>query len=217
MMMAEEKAKAKKAPKERADKDAVKATLQALAKPEKPKEKAPAVKTTSDIQVKPEVPKPVVKEPTKPEVKQAPKIEEKVKTEAPKPVVKEPAKPEVKQAPKIEEKVVKPAAKPVSEPEVPKPVVKEPAKTVPEAAAKPEAPKAEEKTELKKEADPTKEFVEAIMTEMALKGAPKKRLVKKLAEQYNLDKQRVMFKLKRALITERYAAAHEAHAAEAGH
>ncbi|MCG2727777.1 MAG: hypothetical protein L6244_03915 [Candidatus Methanoperedenaceae archaeon] len=135
---------------EKAEKEAVKATLQALAKPETPKEKAPAVKTTSDIQVK---------------------------TEAPKPVVKEPAK------------------------------------TVPEAAAKPEAPEAEEKAEDKKEADASKEFVDAIMTEMALKGVPKKRLIKKLAEKYNFDKQRVLFKLKRALITERYAAGH----AEAGH
>ncbi len=192
MIMAEEKAKTKKAaksaPKEKAEKESVKSTLQALAKPEKPKEKAPAVKTTSDVQVKPEVPKPAVKEPTKPEVKQAPKIEE---------------------------KAVKPAAKPVSEPEVTKAeetIVKEPVKAAPEVA---EAPKAEEKAEAKKETDASKEFVEAIMTEMALKGAPKKRLVKKLAEQYNLDKQRVMFKLKRALITERYAAAHEAHA-EAG-
>lgn len=64
-----------------------------------------------------------------------------------------------------------------------------------------------------KEADPSKEFVDGIMAEMALKGASKKRLIKTLVEQYGMDKQRVMFKLKRALITERYAAAH----AEAGH
>ncbi len=161
MIMAEEKAKAKKEAKtataksgasgEKTEKEAVKATLQALAKPETPKEKAPAVKTTSDIQVK---------------------------TEAPKPVVKEPAK------------------------------------TVPEAAAKPEAPEAEEKAEAKKEPDPSKEFVDGIMTEMALKGAPKKRLIKTLVEQYGMDKQKVMFRLKRALITERYAAAH---AEAAGH
>ena len=50
------------------------------------------------------------------------------------------------------------------------------------------------------------------MTEMALKGASKKRLIKMLGEQFNFDKQRVMFKLKRALISERYAALH----AEAG-
>ncbi len=69
------------------------------------------------------------------------------------------------------------------------------------------------KEEVKKEADPTKDFVDGIMAEMVLKGAPKKRLIKKLVEQYGMDKQKVMFKLKRALITERYAAAHEA----AGH
>jgi hypothetical protein len=78
---------------------------------------------------------------------------------------------------------------------------------------KAEASKAEAKAEVKKEADPSKEFVDGIMAEMALKGATKKRLIKMLAEKYGLDKQRVMFKLKRALITERYAAAH----AEAGH
>ena len=51
------------------------------------------------------------------------------------------------------------------------------------------------------------------MTEMSLKGASKKRLIKMLGEQFNFDKHRVIFKLKRALITERYAALH----AEAGH
>lgn len=71
-----------------------------------------------------------------------------------------------------------------------------------------EPPKAEAKAEVKKEADPAKEFVDGIMAEMALKGASKKRLIKMLVEQYGMDKQRVMFKLKRALITERYAAAH---------
>lgn len=78
---------------------------------------------------------------------------------------------------------------------------------------KAEVPKAEAKAETKKESDPTKEFVDGIMAEMALKGASKKRLIKMLVEQYGMDKHRVMFKLKRALITERYAAAH----AEAGH
>jgi hypothetical protein len=76
-----------------------------------------------------------------------------------------------------------------------------------------EEPKAEAKTEVKKEADPTKDFVDGIMAEMALKGASKKRLIKTLVEQYGMDKQKVMFRLKRALITERYAALH----AEAGH
>ncbi|MCZ7380163.1 MAG: hypothetical protein O8C64_01095 [Candidatus Methanoperedens sp.] len=61
-----------------------------------------------------------------------------------------------------------------------------------------------------KEADPNKEFVDGIMTEMSLKGASKKRLIKKLGEQYGFDKQKVLFRLRRALITERYAAAHEA-------
>lgn len=79
-----------------------------------------------------------------------------------------------------------------------------PEKPAPEAAVKVAKPK---------EADPTKEFVDGIMAEMALKGATKKRLIKMLIEQYGMDKQKVMFRLKRALITERYAALH----AEAGH
>ncbi|KCZ71435.1 hypothetical protein ANME2D_02165 [Candidatus Methanoperedens nitroreducens] len=66
--------------------------------------------------------------------------------------------------------------------------------------------KAETRAEAKKEVDPSKEFVDGIMTEMNLKGASKKRLIKKLAEQYSFDRQKIMFKLKRALITERYAA-----------
>lgn len=93
---------------------------------------------------------------------------------------------------------------------------------VAEAAAKadvakesvaPEGKPVAAKAEIKKEADPNKEFVDGIMTEMALKGASKKRLIKMLGEQFNFDKQKVMFRLKRALISERYAAAH----AEAGH
>ncbi|MBU3966501.1 MAG: hypothetical protein KKG76_03865 [Euryarchaeota archaeon] len=75
------------------------------------------------------------------------------------------------------------------------------------------APEAAVKVAKPKEADPTKEFVDGIMGEMALKGASKKRLIKMLVEQYGMDKQKVMFRLKRALITERYAALH----AEAGH
>ena len=82
-------------------------------------------------------------------------------------------------------------------------------KAEPAPEVKTEAPKAE----VKKEADPSKEFVDGIMTEMGLKGGSKKRLIKMLAEQFNFDKQRVIFKLKRALISERYAALH----AEAGH
>ncbi len=73
---------------------------------------------------------------------------------------------------------------------------------------KTDAPKGDVKAETKKEADPSKEFVDGIMTEMSLKGASKKRLIKMLVEQYGMDKQRVMFKLKRALISERYAALH---------
>jgi len=115
---------------------------------------------------------------------------------------------------KVEEKPVKVAPKvevaQVDKPDAPKP---ETAKDEPVKSAssemKTEAPKAESK----KEADPSKEFVDGIMTEMSLKGASKKRLIKLLAEQFNFDKQKVMFRLKRALITERYAAVH----AEAGH
>lgn len=92
--------------------------------------------------------------------------------------------------------------------DVPKAAKAEPAK-VAASEIKTEAPKAESK----KEADPNKEFIDGIMTEMALKGASKKRLIKMLGEQYNFDKHKVMFRLKRALISERYAAAH----AEAGH
>ncbi len=75
------------------------------------------------------------------------------------------------------------------------------------------ASKEESKAKPAREADPSKEFVDGIMAELSLKGASKKRLIKKLGEQFNFDKQKVMFRLKRALITERYAAAH----AEAGH
>jgi hypothetical protein len=62
--------------------------------------------------------------------------------------------------------------------------------------------------ENKKEADPSREFVDSIMAELNLKGASKKRLIRYLAEQYDYDRHRVLFKLRRALITERYAAAH---------
>ena len=89
-----------------------------------------------------------------------------------------------------------------------------PVKTeVAKEAAAPEGKTGAAKAEVKKEADPNKEFVDGIMTEMALKGASKKRLIKMLGEQFNFDKHKVMFRLKRALISERYAAAH----AEAGH
>lgn len=138
---------------EKAAKEAAKATLIGLVKPEAKKEKtAVAVKAPSEVQ------------------KEAVKI-----TKAP---------PETK--PEASEAEVKAEVKPDVKPE-----------------AKPDA-----KAEAKKEADPSKEFVDAIMAEMSLKGASKKRLVKTLAEQYNFDKQKVLFKLKRALITERYAAGH---------
>jgi hypothetical protein len=143
---------------EKAVKEATKATLIGLVKPEAKKEKAViAVKAPSEIQ-KAEAVKEVAK----------------VKPEVPKAEVKTETKPEVKHE-----------------------------------AAKSEPIKAE----AKKEADPGKEFVDAVMAEMALKGASKKRLVKTLAEQYNFDKQKVLFRLRRALITERYVAAH----ADAGH
>ncbi|MCZ7360851.1 MAG: hypothetical protein O8C55_12325 [Candidatus Methanoperedens sp.] len=97
----------------------------------------------------------------------------------------------------------------------PEDVKKAPAKAEEKAATKEQAKEAEPKVkaEARKEPDPSKEFVDAIMTEMTLKGASKKRLIRTLAEQYNFDKQKVMFRLKRALITERYAAA----VAEGGH
>ncbi len=110
-----------------------------------------------------------------------------------------------------DEKAVKKAAKTKAgekkaeeKPEAPKVEEKKPEKQ------KPEKPKAETRAEAKKESDPGREFVDGIMTEMNLKGASKKRLIKKLAEQYSFDKQKVLFKLKRALITERYAAAVDA-------
>jgi len=95
----------------------------------------------------------------------------------------------------------------------PAPLAKSEVGKVTETKAKPEAAK----VETKKEADPGKEFVDGIMGEMSLKGASKKRLIKMLAEQFNFDKQKVMFKLKRALITERYAAAHAEAGAGGGH
>ena len=60
----------------------------------------------------------------------------------------------------------------------------------------------------------SKQFVDEIMAEMGLTGGQKKRLVRMLGEQYDYDKHKVLWTLKRALITERYAAAVEA---EGGH
>ena len=124
--------------------------------------------------------------------------------------------PEAPQKAKAEEvKAKSPSAKTDVAKEAVKPeVAKATAKSemAKESAAPEEKPIAA-KAEIKKEADPNKEFVDGIMTEMALKGASKKRLIKMLGEQLNFDKHKVMFRLKRALISERYAAAH----AEAGH
>ena len=132
-----------------------------------------------------------VKEQLQVQVQAAPKPEEKAIQ----------AKPAKNEAPGVELKAVKePIKPPTSKPEV------QPVKT-------PETPNIEAKAEVKKEVDYSKEFVDGIMVEMTLKGASKKRLIKMLVDQYGMDKQRVMFKLKRALITERYAAAH----VEAGH
>ncbi|HID27811.1 MAG TPA: hypothetical protein EYP22_08370 [Methanosarcinales archaeon] len=66
--------------------------------------------------------------------------------------------------------------------------------------------KTETKTE--KEEKPDEILAKEIMEEMGLKGGTKKRLVKTLIKQYGMDKQKVLFKLKRALITERYMASH---------
>ena len=122
---------------------------------------------------------------------------------------------EIQTRPKAEvTQAVKDKSVAVKEPEKPMMETKaQPEAAKPAPVAKSDAPKTEEKPETKKEADPSKEFVDGIMTEMSLKGASKKRLIKMLGEQLNFDKQKVMFRLKRALITERYAAAH----AEAGH
>ncbi|MDD5615125.1 MAG: hypothetical protein PHH85_02885 [Candidatus Methanoperedens sp.] len=122
---------------------------------------------------------------------------------------------QVQAVPKADDKAIQ-AAKPTKT-EAPGVEVKAVKETIKAPAPKPEGQHVKTpetpKAEAKKEADPSKEFVDGIMAEMALKGASKKRLIKTLVEQYGMDKQRVMFKLKRALITERYAAAHEA----AGH
>ncbi len=123
--------------------------------------------------------------------------------------VKEPS--QVQAVPKADEKAIQAKPAKTEVPEVELKAVKEKPAPKTETAKTPETPEA--KAEAKKEADPSKEFVDGIMAEMALKGASKKRLIKTLVEQYGMDKQRVMFKLKRALITERYAAAHAA----AGH
>ncbi|MDG6244135.1 MAG: hypothetical protein QCH31_07045 [Methanolobus sp.] len=60
--------------------------------------------------------------------------------------------------------------------------------------------------ELEKEEQ--KAFIEELMAENELKGASKKRLIKFLGEQYEWDRQRVQFKLKRAILAEKYAQGH---------
>ena len=120
---------------------------------------------------------------------------------------------QVQAAPKPEEKAIQAKPAKTEAPVVEVKAGKEATKTSPpkpegQPSKTPETPNVEAKAEVKKEADPSKEFVDGIMVEMTLKGASKKRLIKMLVDQYGMDKQRVMFKLKRALITERYAAAH---------
>ena len=51
-----------------------------------------------------------------------------------------------------------------------------------------------------------KVFVNELMEANELKGASKKRLIKFLGAKYGWDRQRVQFRLTRALIAERYAA-----------
>ncbi len=60
--------------------------------------------------------------------------------------------------------------------------------------------------ELDKEQE--KAFVNELMEDNELKGASKKRLIKFLGNKYDWDRQRVQFRLTRALIAERYAASH---------
>jgi membrane protein involved in colicin uptake len=200
MGMADEVKKAvkQKMPGEKAAKEAANATLQALAKTDAQKAAANKAPAAVEVRAKASV---AVKTPSGAAVK----VEEKPVMVAPKVVAaKAPeAKPDV---PKTEALKAEPQKAPEAKP-LPK---VEAAKAEPvKAAASEEAPKVESK----KEADPNKEFVDGIMAEMALKGGSKKRLIKMLGEQLNFDKQKVMFRLKRALITERYAAAH----AESGH
>jgi len=188
-MADEVKKSVKRMPDEKAAKEGANATLLALAKTDA--QKAATVKAPASVEVR---------APSGAAVK----VEEKPVMVAPKVDVAPLAKPDV---PKADPAKAEPVKAPTSTPKA------EARKAEPVKAAasevKVEAPKAESK----KEADPSKEFVDGIMTEMALKGASKKRLIKMLAEQFNFDKRKVMFRLKRALITERYAAAH----AEAGH
>lgn len=185
-------------PDEKAAKEAANATLLALAKTDA--QKAAAVKAPAAVEVR--TPAAVA---VKTSSTAAVKVEEKPVMVAPKVEAAPVAKPD---APKADAAKAEPAKAPAS-----KPAQKtEAAKAEPVKAAAPEIKTDASKAESKKEADPHKEFVDGIMAEMSLKGASKKRLIKMLGEQLNFDKHKVMFRLKRALITERYAAAH----AEAG-
>ncbi len=56
-----------------------------------------------------------------------------------------------------------------------------------------------------KEAEKTR-IVNAVLTDLELKGASKKRLLEKLVDEYGCDEAKVKYKAKRAFITERYAA-----------
>lgn len=53
-----------------------------------------------------------------------------------------------------------------------------------------------------------KKFVDEIMEQNNLKGASKKRMVMFLGEKYNWDKQKVLHRLKRATLAQRYAENH---------
>lgn len=61
-------------------------------------------------------------------------------------------------------------------------------------------------TELTKEQQDA--FVEELMVNNELKGASKKRLIRFLGDKYGWDMQRVQFKLKRAILAEKYAQSH---------
>jgi hypothetical protein len=56
--------------------------------------------------------------------------------------------------------------------------------------------------------DQQNKFVEELMTRNELKGGGKKRLIKFLGEKYEWDKHKVQFRLKRAIIAEKYAESH---------
>lgn len=51
-------------------------------------------------------------------------------------------------------------------------------------------------------------FIDKLMSKNELKGASKKRLIRFLAEKYDWNEERVQFKLKRAILAEKYAQSH---------